>query len=450
MLYSFLSGLLRIALRVFFKRIVVQHSDYIPPKGPVIICANHPNTFMDPIVLAMQLKRPVFFLAKGALFQSAFAKWMLPKLNMIPVYRQQDNPSDVKKNDETFSKCYEHLENGGAILIFPEGVSIAGRKLKEIKTGAARIALGAEARNNFSLNVKILNVGLNYQNPHKFNQNIFINIEKPIEVKEYQKKYEADAIKAAKELTQEIANQLEKLIINIEDENTDQLVHKIEEIYKTKLSEELGIIKEQQSDNFELTKSIVDTVKYFKIHEPKRVEQAELAVYNYYKNLESIGISDQQLNTKEKQNGWFFTNLKKIFFLVLGFPVYVYGLINSFLPFEIPDWLARKITKDVEYRTPIAFAIGVFTFIIFYSIQSYFVWQYYHSLLIIITYIISLPITGFFAYYYYHTFMEMRAGWKLINFFYKKSELLLALMNERKAIITAFDEAKAIYQQANL
>lgn len=449
MLYSFLSGLLRIALRVFFKRIVVQHSDYIPTKGPVIICANHPNTFMDPIVLAMQLKRPVFFLAKGALFQSAFAKWMLPKLNMIPVYRQQDNPGDVKKNDETFSKCYEHLENGGAILIFPEGVSIAGRKLKEIKTGAARIALGAEARNDFSLNVKILNVGLNYQNPHKFNQNIFINIEKPIEVKNYQQKYVADNIQSAKDLTQEIANQLERLIINIEDEKTDQLVHKIEEIYKTKLSEELSIIKEQQLDNFELTKNIVDTVTYFKTHEPKRVEQAGLAVYNYYKNLESIGISDKQLNTKEKQSGWFVTNLKKILFLLLGFPVYVYGLVNSFLPFEIPDWLAGKITKDVEYRTPLAFVLGIFTFITFYSIQYYLVWHYFHNSIVVVAYIISLPITGFFAYYYYHTFMEMRAGWRLINLFYKKGELILALMNERKAIITAFDEAKMIYQKAN-
>ena len=40
----------------------------------------------------------------------------------------------MNKNEETFIKCYEHLENGGAILMFPEGISITERKLKPIKT----------------------------------------------------------------------------------------------------------------------------------------------------------------------------------------------------------------------------------------------------------------------------------------------------------------------------
>jgi 1-acyl-sn-glycerol-3-phosphate acyltransferase len=55
----------------------------------------------------------------------------------------QDDPRLMQQNDEIFSKCFEHLKNNGAILIFPEGISLTNRQLRKIKTGAARIALGA-------------------------------------------------------------------------------------------------------------------------------------------------------------------------------------------------------------------------------------------------------------------------------------------------------------------
>src|SRR3954470_16827551 len=118
MLYSFLRFLLRIAVRVFFKSIHITDKENIPAKGPLIIVANHPNTFMDPIVIATILNRKIFFLAKGEVFKSAFAKWLLPKFNMIPVYRKQDAAGDMQKNEETFDKCYEHLEHNGVTLIF--------------------------------------------------------------------------------------------------------------------------------------------------------------------------------------------------------------------------------------------------------------------------------------------------------------------------------------------
>jgi glycerol-3-phosphate O-acyltransferase/dihydroxyacetone phosphate acyltransferase len=122
-------------------------------------------------------------LAKGELFKGKLAQWMLPKLNMIPVYRKQDDPNQMDKNAATFEKCFEHLERGGAILMFPEGTSITERKLRPIKTGAARIVLGAEERNDFNLGVKVITIGLNYENPHRFNRTLFVNIDKAIDVK---------------------------------------------------------------------------------------------------------------------------------------------------------------------------------------------------------------------------------------------------------------------------
>src|SRR5687768_5715739 len=124
MLYSILRFLMQITVRVFFRSITIRNKAVFPENGPLLVLANHPSTFMDPIVIATLLNREVYFLAKGELFKSGFAKWLLPKFNMIPVYRKQDDPSLMNKNQDTFNNCFEHLEKGGAILMFPEGISI--------------------------------------------------------------------------------------------------------------------------------------------------------------------------------------------------------------------------------------------------------------------------------------------------------------------------------------
>jgi len=445
MLYRFLKVLIQITTRVFFRKIEVRNKSLIPSSGPMIICANHPSTFMDPIVIAAQIKRPIYFLSKGALFKSKIAASLLSALNMIPVHRQQDGPPKAGANEDTFIKCYEHLEKGGVIMIFPEGVSLTERKLKEIKTGAARIALGAEARNDFKLNVNVLCVGLNYQEPHKFNRDLFLNIEEPIDVSQYKVEYSNDTFKTAHSLTDKIRERMEKLIIDIEDEKTDELVHRIEEVYKPKLAKEL--VPEKQHDDFVITKNIVDTVTYFKNSDPSRVEHVSAMVSSYFRNLERIGLSDKQLNSKEPSRSLALNNLKSFFFIVFGFPVYVYGLINNFLPFEIPSQLAKKIAPDKEYEGPMAMAFGIFTFALFYTLQIMMIWKFSEDAVITLIYAFTLPVSGFAAYYYWHKVAEIRSGWKLINLFYTRSALVADLIQQRTAIIKEFDKARAEWRE---
>jgi 1-acyl-sn-glycerol-3-phosphate acyltransferase len=191
---------MRLTTKFFFKTISVRNKEIIPQDGPLMILANHPSTFMDPIVITTILNRDVYYLAKGELFKSRLSRWILPKLNMIPVYRKQDDPKQMEKNKDTFEKCFEHLEKGGAILMFPEGTSITERKLRPIKTGASRIVLGAEERNQFNLGIKVITIGLNYDNPHRFNQQLYINIEQPIAAAFYKDQYLSDNFKACENL----------------------------------------------------------------------------------------------------------------------------------------------------------------------------------------------------------------------------------------------------------
>jgi hypothetical protein len=366
---------------------------------------------------------------------------------MIPVYRKQDDPSLMNKNEETFNKCYEHLEKGGAILMFPEGISITERKLKPIKTGAARIVLGAEARNDFKLNTKIVHIGLNYENPHKFNRNLFVNINPAINTSSYEETYANDSFKAAQDLTNDITKELEKLVIDIEDKYTDELVNNIEILYKYKLSRDLGISEDDKSRDFIITKNIVETVNYYKVIEPKRVENMKSRLAIYFENLKKLGLSDGDILNNQQNDSFVLSNLKALFTIIIGFPFYVYGLINNFLPFEIPGFLASKITKSIEFRGAIGMVGGMFTFLLFHSIQIIIVWKLTHIQWLTIAYAVSLPISGLFTYWYYHTVLEIKNKWLLMMVFYKKSVFISNLITERENLISEFDKAKNEYAQ---
>lgn len=443
MLYSFLRFLMRITVRVFFRSIHVSGKDNIPDKAPLIIVANHPSTFMDPIIIATILKRKIFFLAKGEVFNSRFAKWLLPKFNMIPVYRKQDNPDELHKNEETFDKCFEHLENGGVILIFPEGTSITERKLRKIKTGAARIALGAEAKNNFQLGVKILQIGLNYSDPHAFRSDLMVRIDKPTAVADFEAAYRADKFKTAHQLTETIKDRLEEHMITVENEQLDELLKNIETIYKLKLANDLGLSLKEKEDGFSLSKTISDRIDYFYKNDTERVERIAQKVKGYLRSLEKIGLSDTIIQSKNRQ--FWVSNIISVLYTVIGFPFFLYGLINNYIPYRIPGLVAKKMAAQKEYYGPIAMVTGLFTFLIFYSLQIWLVADHFRSTSLTVIYMVSLPIAGLFAYGYYYTVKNIRSRWLFISLFFSRATLISSLIEQRKQIIRELETARADY-----
>lgn len=442
MLYGILKLLMQGTTRVFFRSITIKNKDVIPDTGPVIILANHPSTFMDPIVVASVINREVYFLGKGELFRGGLAKWLLPKLNIIPVYRKQDDPTQMSKNADTFNKCFEHLEKGGAILIFPEGISITERKLKPIKTGAARIALGAEAKNNFKLGVKIINIGLNYDNPHKFNRDLFINVHNPIEAPHYQEAYHQNDFKAAEEITEEIRKQMERIVISIEDERTDELVRNIEILYKHQLKKARGVANNDTIADFSITQNILKAVRYYSETEPAFVELMRSRIKHYFQQLDEMHLEDESISRNRSHKSFLRNNIQSLLFLIIGFPLYLYGLINNILPFELPGFLAGKIAKSKDFRGAIGMVLGMFTFIIFYVTQIYLVHNYFQHTLFTIAYALSLPLSGFFCYYYWHSFDKIRAKWLLVSMFFRKSTVIAGIIAERERIISEFEKKR--------
>ncbi|MDX6574161.1 MAG: glycerol-3-phosphate O-acyltransferase / dihydroxyacetone phosphate acyltransferase, partial [Blastocatellia bacterium] len=161
MIRGLICGVLRVALRVYYRRIEVAGLENVPRDSPVIFVLNHPNALVDPAFLLCLAPRRVAFVAKAPLFGMPVIGYLVRALDSLPAYRRQDEGQDTSRNIETFIAARELLARGITIGICPEGVSHDEPRLKPLKTGAARIALAA-ASSGAALDLKIVPVGLYY------------------------------------------------------------------------------------------------------------------------------------------------------------------------------------------------------------------------------------------------------------------------------------------------
>src|SRR5881392_1965028 len=107
------TALLRVLIRVFFKRIDIVDMERVPAGVPVIFAVNHPNALIDPLFLLCFAPRRVSVLAKAPLLKMPVIGALARAFDTVPVYRRQDN-MDPAKNRETFGRSREVLQKGGA------------------------------------------------------------------------------------------------------------------------------------------------------------------------------------------------------------------------------------------------------------------------------------------------------------------------------------------------
>jgi glycerol-3-phosphate dehydrogenase (NAD(P)+) len=103
------------------------------PDGPVILASNH-RSFLDPFVVGICLKRPIYFVAKKELFDKRLTGWFLNCLGAFPIRRGESD-------EESMETAKRVLERGDALVIFPEGTRIREGSLGKAKRGVGRLAL---------------------------------------------------------------------------------------------------------------------------------------------------------------------------------------------------------------------------------------------------------------------------------------------------------------------
>ncbi len=448
MFYFFLHLLAVLSLNRFFNKIIVEHADKVNYDIPTIFVANHPNTMMDALIVGYAVKKRLFFIAKSTIFSNRIASWFLTKTGIVPIYRKQDDPSKMAQNKEVFEKLYEFLEAGRSFLIFPEGISIPDRRIHRIKTGTARIALGIEERNDFKLGVQIVPVGLNYSDIERSRSNVYCRCGRSILPGDYREDYLNDPVQAVNKLTEEIRSSLEHLTTTVGEVEFGSVVAALETVYKKELMIDLGMNKKSDKDEFFTTKGIINAVQWLYQHRPKWARKIEEELRKYLRTLERLNLRDEFLSPK-RSGVRTAKRVRSWFFLVIGFPIYLWGSVNNFIPYGIPRWFTKYFTKQETFVSSVKLMLGIGSFAIFYSLQIWLCLYLFDDKLVATFYAISLPITGNYSLFYLRKIANYRQHLVFISLFYRRKDLIYRLIQQRIKLIEELNRAKDEYMAAS-
>lgn len=178
MLYNLLKPIVRLAMLIFCRKVVVNKPSMLKSEGPLLLACNHPNSFLDAVILDVLFEQPVWSLARGDVFRKKWAARMLYGMKILPVYRPTEGVENLSENYKTFDACIELFKEGQLVQIFSEGKCINEWHLRKLKKGTARLAIKAWEE---GIPLKVLPVGINYSSYYRFGKNMFINIGEVIE-----------------------------------------------------------------------------------------------------------------------------------------------------------------------------------------------------------------------------------------------------------------------------
>jgi len=140
--------------------------------GPLLLACNHPNSFLDGIILDILFDEPIWALTRGDVFKKPLYIKFLTAVKLMPVYRTSEGAENLHTNYKTFDACKAIFQENGIVQIFSEGMCINEWHLRPLKKGTARLAISSWENN---IPLRVLPVGINYSSFRRFGKNIYIN-----------------------------------------------------------------------------------------------------------------------------------------------------------------------------------------------------------------------------------------------------------------------------------
>jgi len=132
MLYSILKPLAFLMMRALF-RLTARGRERVPRTGAVLLVSNH-SSVLDPAIVGGVAPRPICFMAKAELFEIPLFGGLIRRLNARPVRREGADASALRA-------ALRALQDGNALLVFPEGTRGPEGELRPGKAGAGMLAV---------------------------------------------------------------------------------------------------------------------------------------------------------------------------------------------------------------------------------------------------------------------------------------------------------------------
>lgn len=378
--------------RLFYHSVEVRGAEHVPTEGPVVFVANHGNSLVDPLLLVALLPRQTRFLAKSTLWKNPavlpFVRWF----EAIPVYRQQDG-SDMSRNQDTFSRCYEELARGAAVGLFPEGISHDQPELQPLKTGAARIALGAEADHG-PLGVRVVPVGLTFEEKGRFRSRALLVVGEAIDPTPELAIAADDSREASRALTARIEAGLRSVTLNYPSWEMSSLVERAADVYAEGERSLPG--RPELAQRFSLRRDFGEGYAAARTKHPERVEQIERLAHRYDGMLRALALRDDQVTARYPWRRATAYVGDRMAVLLLGLPIAILGTLLNYLPYRLPGWVGALVQRTGDLPATYKILTGMLAAPVTWALEAWLaasLWGFWAGVVTAV----AAPVTGWFA-----------------------------------------------------
>ena len=370
MIRRLVTAFFRLCVRIFFRRIELLGVDSTPD-GPVVFAVNHPNGLVDPLFLLCFAPRPVSFLAKAPLLRYPVIGWLARAFDTIPVYRKQDNTTG--SNEETFSRAREVLQRGGSIAIFPEGTTHDDPRLRELKTGAARIALGADVPA-----LTVVPTGIYYTDKHVFRSSALVLFGEPIVVQPL-RVVQPLAVKGeppaedVEQLTSAIEAGLETVTLQADSHAALALIARAEDIFTADDRQPLA-------EEFDLRRRFIEGYHYLSARDPQRLEQLQQKIAQFESELRRAKLDVHELRPR--------VDALRLFRVIVLLPLAILGAVLNYPTYRLIGFVAKRLAKgERNVMATMKFLGALLLYPLTYIAAAFFIGVY----------ALALPFLGYLA-----------------------------------------------------
>ena len=383
-LLPFLSGISSFAARTFYRLQIVGPD--VPANGPVLLLANHPNSLIDPALVAAAAGRPVRFLAKSTLFTDARVGLLVRGSGAIPVFRHSDDSAAATRNVDMFNAVFDALGSGAAVGIFPEGISHNQPALARLKTGSARIALGASSR--YGAVFPLIPVGLVLRDKGVFRSEALVIRGAPVSWDDLGGRSIEDQ-EAVRELTDRLENALRAVTVNLEQWEDQPLVDCAEAVWSAEVaggSEGVEQVKRSQT----AARVLADLRRE---GDQRWVELAR-DVNLHRRRLQLVGLTPADLAARTDLAagaGWTVRRLP-----LLGPPVVLLALLGAavfWVPFHLTDRIVATIGPGEEQRSSYKVLVGALVHLFWILLLTVLAWRFLGPW-VALAVLVILPVSG--------------------------------------------------------
>ncbi|MCC6410173.1 MAG: 1-acyl-sn-glycerol-3-phosphate acyltransferase [Saprospiraceae bacterium] len=400
-LYPYLEPFTPLMFPAYFKKTYVYDADKVPSDKPVLIAANHPTAFIEPLLLCTSIDSPLYNMARGDIFQKPFFRKLMESINMLPVYRKRDGFSENDRNDEVFDYVIEKMKDNQVVSIYVEGEHHSDKRVSPVKKGIARIAFAAFEKHALN-DLQIIPAGINYTNEGLPRSSVYVNFGKPIFVRDYWPTYQVSPSRAILNLCRDIEAKLKESCYQIDAVDDDLVGDQMLEVYRSNTTEKwFPPVVHGSQDRFLEEKQVLNRLN---AADTLQKDELKRAASDYFNSLSAAGLKDDALC--HPKHG----RLGKLFGYALGFIPFLIGRLGTYPVLGLAKYVADKKVSKKEFYGSVRIGVGFISGLLYFPLVI--VVSLFSGKAIVIGLALLLPVLGLFAMSYRESFLAWKEARK--------------------------------------